>query len=650
MALNVSQFGLGILVTAKDMASATLTKIGKNVKQTSGDIETASKRAEVAGKNLRMGVVAMGAGVAVLAPLAFAVKQASDFEDQLANTMTMTGLTGEAYTKMAKGMSDYALELSGTLGIAGKDIVGSFYQVLSSGAEALSSDFKGLAEAGAMMAKLIGIESTVAIEALSDSLGAFAMPLSRAGEMADAFFVASRLGATTVPQLTEAMRAAAPVAGALGISLGDTTAILTSWAAKGIKGSEAGTAFKTVMVRLMDTMGESRKGFELLEEITGKTVERFTETGAPRKMIDVLIDLQKATRKVTAEEKLSILTKIGGLEMGSRLMALLDTNLDLTKDWSREIERGGAIQEAFNKKQQIASEQWNLVKINMQNAAIALGNQLLPALTELAKMIVPLVKSIAEFLKAHPTLTKTIVIITAITGVVLILGGAFLMAKAAFLMVVPAIVGGLKAIGIAFATNPIGLIIMAIVAVIYLLYKAWSTNFLGIRDITASIVGSIRELIKSLISKIKAAWEWIKKIAGYTPAGLLVKGVKFVGEKIAGGRTEKRQAGGLITKAGFVGSLDKGEVIVRAPAVRRIERMTELIERREAAAPRVGVGAAGPRITLGEGAVQINFPGVREVSEIDVEVLAARLFTSIQERGARLSERAFETEFAPRVA
>lgn len=95
----------------------------------------------------------------------------------------------------------------------------------------------------------------------------------------------------------------------------------------------------------------------------------------------------------------------------------------------------------------------------------------------------PFVDKISEFVENNPQLVGNIILIAgAVSGLVAGIG--------VLGMALPSIIAGFSAVGtvIAFLTGPIGLVIAGIA----LLGTAWATNFLGIRDITAS------------------AWEWIK--------------------------------------------------------------------------------------------------------------------------------------------
>ena len=81
---------------------------------------------------------------------------------------------------------------------------------------------------------------------------------------------------------------------------------------------------------------------------------------------------------------------------------------------------------------------------------------------------------------------------TAIAGIVAALAG--------FSLVLPSIVSGMKLLGtiIASVVSPIGLVVAAITA----LGVAYTTNFLGFRDIVDSVFGRVQEIIS-------AFGEWI---------------------------------------------------------------------------------------------------------------------------------------------
>jgi len=420
---------LGIIIRLKDEAS-------RGVKSALGGIErlgdeadrTQKKMAKLEGgfRQLRdagVGLTAMGA--AATGALYSVIKPAATLEEAIKNTLTLTGETGEAYAKMEQEMTKRALDLSTVLGISADQVADSFYQVLSSGAEALTPQFDALAETALKMSKTVGLEPAAAVEILSDTLHAFEMDVANAERAADVFFATSKLTATTVPQLTDAMREAGPAAASVGLSLEETSAILAGFAAKGVKGAKAGTAFRMILTRLAKPPADAAKALKMLG------VSVFDSTGEMRPMIDVLKDMQKGMAGLTGEQKAAALKAIAGEEAFSKLGGLLEGNLDILESWRQELQEGGAMQLAFSQKMEATNEQVKLLWISVKNLAISIGQPLLESLSGAASWLAKVLQGVTEFTKAHPIIGKVIGVTLAAVGVFGLLAGGILTATGA---------------------------------------------------------------------------------------------------------------------------------------------------------------------------------------------------------------------------
>lgn len=369
--------GAGKFVSGLDKARAKLKAFGTSM-------VSAGKKMAKWGGIATVALAAIGVGV---------VKAAATFEDSMTDVLTMTGLTGDALEEMRDRMTKSSMEMAEKFGIAATEINKAFYQVLSSGAQAGTEEFENLANAALMMAKVVGMEPAVAVEQLSDTLHAFEMSVKDSEKMANIFFKTSMLGATTVDQVAVAMTEASKVAVQLGISLEDTAALLTGWAAKGIKGSEAGTAFRSVMAKLMVP---TKIVSETLESMGVKVAD---STGKLRNIFDVLTDLKGAMARLTPEQAAMNLKLIAGEEAFVKLAAILSGDLNILKQWSEELKEAGIIQKAFDIKMKTFSARWSILTVKLKNAAITLGLKLLPKLA-------PIIDKITEWIEANEELIE----------------------------------------------------------------------------------------------------------------------------------------------------------------------------------------------------------------------------------------------------
>ena len=511
--------GLGVLLRWQDKATSGMKKAEQSLQSLSGSADEAEEKASKLEKRFgslsRAGAVITGFGLAGAASLYGLARAASTYEDTLRDTMTMTGLTGRAFEEMERDLGALATSMSTQFGMAASDISKSFYQVLSAGAKAGTKDFRALSESALMLARVVGMEPVVMVESLSDALHSFEMDVADAEKMADVFFKTSMLGATTVPQIADAMKEASKVAVELRLPLEDVAAVLTGFASKGVKGAEAGTAFRMVMTRLAAPVKKTRDALDSL----GVAVYD-ADTRQMRPLIEVLKEMQGALGDVTHEEREAALKAIAGEQAFAKLGGLLSTDLSIIEDWSKALHESGSMQLAFSQKAATASFAFAGMRESLRNITVELGKHLLPLLTPAARGISTIAGKVRDFLAAHPIITRAAVgfsalavaaalvigPVLALVGTVGALGGvpviiAAVTAGFAGLATVAATLGA----GIAAAFWPVTAVVVGLAG----LYLAFKTNFLGIR----SIVASVGKVVWSLLV---GAWEGVK--AALAPA------------------------------------------------------------------------------------------------------------------------------------
>jgi len=511
----VDMIGLGILLRWKDKATAEMKK-AERVLGSLGDEadETEKKTARLQASFAKLGKVGAGItafGIGGAAAIYGLARSASTFEDSLRDTMTMTGLTGDAFAGMERQLGGLAISMSTRFAMSGADINKAFYQVLSSGAQAGTKQFTALTDSALKLARVVGMEPAIAVESLSDALHSFEMDVADAERMADVFFKTSMLGATTVPQMTDAMKEAAKVATEMRLPLEDVAAVLTGFASKGVKGARAGTAFRMVMTKLAAPSGEAADALAKL----GVAVYD-ADTKAMRPILDVLGDMKTGLAAVTHEEREAILKAVSGEEVFAKLGALLATDLSILEGWSDELKRGGVVQTAFQQKARTLSFAMAQARESLRNVAITLGQHLMPILTPVGKGIAWIGGKLSAFLKAHPLVAKIAVGFAAVATAVALIAGPIItvVGLVGALGGIPAILGavtaGFASLGAAAVTLG-GLISAAfwpvtlIAAGIAALYLAFKYNFLGIRTIAVAVGKVFKEYLLGAWEGVKAA-------------------------------------------------------------------------------------------------------------------------------------------------
>lgn len=405
---------------------------------------------------------------------------------------------------------------------------------------------------------------------VSDDLTAFGLSAEHAGHMADVFARTSTKTNTNVEMLGETMKYAAPVAHAFGASLEETAALTGLMANSGIKASAAGTALRSGFLRLAGTSSKSTKAIEemglSLSEATAQQEEAkaaldslgiaMNDTNGPRKMGAIVRDLADKTKDMSKEQKLATLSTIFGTNAASAWVAVIDQGPDALDNLTKELENSdGAAEEMANTMQNNARGAMTRLQSATESVAISIGSTMLPTLAELGDSLANEAAYVSKVASEHPELTEAIIKTSvAVAGMVI----AYKAVKAVYFSVTAAhaayklmmeservatmrnvIASGIHRAGMiassiamyataaaqwalnaAMSANPIGLVIIAIVALIAAF--VWlGTHFQAVSDFctsmwespTAAIIafmaGPIGWLIYAAMGLI-ANWDQVK--------------------------------------------------------------------------------------------------------------------------------------------
>lgn len=157
-----------------------------------------------------------------------------------------------------------------------------------------------------------------------------------------------------------------------------------------------------------------------------------------------------------------------------------------------------------------------ITKAQLTDAAANLGTQLLPYVLQAVQYISQLV---AKFQNLSPEQQKMILMVgaaAAAIGPLLMLIGSLVSAISALIPVIGAIAGALSI--------PLIVIIAAVAAAIFLLYKAWTENWGGIREKVAAVIAFIKPLFEQFIQglvnlwvnvlwpAIQKVWQWMSTV------------------------------------------------------------------------------------------------------------------------------------------
>lgn len=379
--------------------SAALTASEKQAQSWAGGFKNFSKKAAVAaGKAIAAGMAA--AGTATVAFAKTAIDAGKDFDSsmsQVAATMgkTMEEMTSETGTvELAWGeftgtLRDYAQEMGRNTAFSATQCADALNYMALAGYDTQTSmemlpNVLNLAAAGNM-------DLARASDMVTDTQTAFGISLERTSQMVDEMAKAASTGNTSVEQLGDAFLTVGGLAAELNggmVTLADGTKkpvdgvqeleiALTAMANAGVKGSEAGTHMRNMLLKLSSPTSEGTMQLEKLG------VQVFDTEGKMRSLSDIFGDLDGALGKLTQEQKIQAISDLFNTRDLASAEALLNA---VGEDWDKI---GESILDADGAAQKMAETQLDnlegditLFKSALEGAQIAISDGLSPTLRE----------------------------------------------------------------------------------------------------------------------------------------------------------------------------------------------------------------------------------------------------------------------------
>lgn len=361
--------------------------------QASGKLSTfAAKTGQVIGTAAKAGAAAMTAFTAA------SVKTGMDFDkamSQVAATMgkSMSEMQDEvgavdlSWGTFSGNLREYAQEMGAHTAFSATQAAEALNYMALAGYDTQTSmemlpNVLNLAAAGNM-------DLARASDMVTDTQTAFGISLERTSQMVDEMAKASSTGNTSVQQLGEAFLVVGGLAKELNggyVTLKDGTQVatdgvqdleiaLTAMANAGIKGSEAGTHMRNMLLKIATPTAD---GTKRLEEMG---VAVFDTEGRMRSLKDIFGDLNTAMSTMTQEEKIQAISEL----FNARDMASAEAMLAaISQDWDTI---GESILNADGAAEKMAATQLDnlagdvtLFKSAFEALQIAISDKVSPAL------------------------------------------------------------------------------------------------------------------------------------------------------------------------------------------------------------------------------------------------------------------------------
>ncbi len=411
-------------------------------------------------------------------------KTIADFDKNIQDLRAITGASGADL--------DFFKEQAKTLGIeveGGASAVIEAYKLIGSAKPELLDNAKALdavTQSAITLSQASGLELPDAAKRLTDAMNQFGAPADEAGKFINVLANGALFGSAAIPDVTDALLKFGAAANTSNVSLEESTALIEALASKGLKGAEAGTALRNVMLKLSAPDALPKDAQKAISAL-GISFEDLTDTSKPfAERLDALKPLLNDN---------GALIKVFGKENSIAATNLLNMT-DEVKDLTDKMETQGTVQaqaaqntdtvaHAFNR----LKESWNKFILDLDQGA-GIGEKIKNLLGFLAENLETIVSTLGFAIKAFISY-KAIVKITAIQNKLLASSfGELIKSKSGIKSAFAAMKNGIKNVGKALKANAIGIALTAL---------AWSLNAIrGESERLNAVLGKTAENQKEL--------------------------------------------------------------------------------------------------------------------------------------------------------
>lgn len=429
-----------------DGCAKSIDEFGKEVKDAGEDSKEFGDTSKDAINQLAaaLAVAGIASSVKEIADaLLDCVNTFAEFESQMSTVKAISGASGEEFTALA----EKAKYMGATTAFTATEAAQALEYMAMAGWE--TGDMLDGLEGVMYLAAASGEDLASTSDIVTDALTAFGLAASDSTHFADVLAAASSSANTNVGMMGETFKYVAPVAGALGYSIEDTSVAIGLMANAGIKSTQAGTALRSILTRLASNAGATKTQMGALEILTKNLgVEFYNLDGSTRDLNDVLEESRAAWAGLSEEEQISYGKIIAGQEAMSGWLALMNAGEGDVQKLSAAINTcGNAAKEMSEIKLDNLSGQMTLLESASDGLKLAIGEQLAPVLTKLAEAGTGAFAWATDFVNDNPWIVGAVAGLTAALGALAV--GVTALSAA------PAIIGALSTALNLLMANPI---------------------------------------------------------------------------------------------------------------------------------------------------------------------------------------------------
>lgn len=510
---------LSILVTANtDKAVADLAKVNAAAEKSGKSADAMAAKHKRSSEQIKRaaGLTALGFGIVGAA----AIKTAADYEQSMNTLQAVTRATGQEMDRLGK----LAIKLGADTklpGTSAKDAAEAMTEMSKAGVS-LKDTMAGVRDV-LVLSAAAGVSNAEAAEIAANALNAFGLKGKDVKMVTDQLANTANASSVEIRDVADSMKMAAavfssfqgPVVGAKG-ALTELNVAVGLLGNAGIKGSDAGTSLKQMLLQLTgpsDKAKDAMRGLYVAAKDAGTSQGKLNDiihgsgkvrndaikalndsntnlgaeadiaydaAGKMRSLHDIIALVAKGTKDMTQQQRNAYLTQIFGADATRAVLILMKQQEHGWGKMEKAVTRQGAAQELANAKMKGFKGSLEALKSSLETLAIVVGTKLLPALTAIASGFASMLGSL------DPT-------------VLMIYVGAL-----------GALAAAVWAVNVAMAANPVVLLAAALATLGFALVVAYQ-KVGAFRTAVDAGFGAIKTAAGAVRDAMVAAVAWVKQ-------------------------------------------------------------------------------------------------------------------------------------------
>ena len=366
---------LQVVVSADtSKAESGLSSLNTKLGSTGSMLSTAFAGAAVAG------VAALGAA------FVSCVSSASAFEKQISAIAAVSGASSDELA----ALSATALQLGKDTSFSASEAAKGMEELVKAGIS-VNDVIGGAGRAALDLAAAGAVEVADAAEIAANAMNVFNLTGADMAHVADQIAGAANASAIDVNDYKFSLAAAGAVAATVGIGFEDLTTAIAAMGNAGIKGSDAGTSLKTMLMNLQPSTKKQTELFRELGIITADGSNQFFDaTGKAKSFAQIAQVLQNALAGMTDQQRLAALETMFGSDAIRAAAVIAKEGSAGFEELAASIGKISAQQVAETRLDNLAGSMEKLTG-SLETGAIIIGKAFTPALKAMVDGLTQLV-------------------------------------------------------------------------------------------------------------------------------------------------------------------------------------------------------------------------------------------------------------------